>query len=93
MYRGHGLLQPWQLHHFHFAASVQLFGVNHRTLPRQRNRTTGVASTTPTRNNGQAQLNTALYQLRHFLFGIGREHHERQLHTPVGSVGHMADPA
>ena len=39
----------------------------------------------------QAQLDAALDQASHLGLGVGREHHEGQLHPPIGRIGDVRD--
>ena len=90
--RGQWLLVPGHLDPLQIGHGLQLFGVDHRALPGQRDRAAGVAGATATRNDGQTQFHAALHQPRHLHLGIGREYHKRVFHPPVGGVGHMRHP-
>ena len=91
--RAHLMVQAGQLAHFDFGHRLQLFGVDHHTLPGQWNGAAGVAGATAARDDGQAQLDATLDQVRHLGFGVGCQHHKRVFHTPVGRVSDMADAA
>ena len=67
-HRSHGLLHAGQQLHFDLGHGLQLFGVNDHAFPSEWHRAAGVTSTTPTRHNRQAQVNTAFNQTRHFFF-------------------------
>ena len=84
-------VQAGQALHLHLGHGLELFGVDHRTLPGQRNRAAGVAGAAAPGNDGQAQVDAALHQTGHFSLRVGREHHKRVFHPPVGGVGHVAD--
>ncbi|MCY1540177.1 hypothetical protein D9M68_758010 [compost metagenome] len=78
-------------HELHLGHGFELFGVDHRALPGQRDGAAGVAGAAATRHDGQAEFETASHQLGHLGLGVGGEHHERVFHTPVGRIGHMRD--
>jgi hypothetical protein len=75
--------------HLDLGHGLELLGVDHRALPRERDRAAGVAGAAAARDDGQAQLDAALHQAGHLGLGVGREHHERVLDAPVGGVGHV----
>jgi hypothetical protein len=78
--------RPFDLGH-----GFELFGVDDRALPRQRDRAAGVAGAAAARDDGQAQFDAGLDQAGHFGFGVGREDHERVFDAPVGGVGDVRD--
>ncbi|MNS67833.1 hypothetical protein D3C72_1010950 [compost metagenome] len=86
---GHGLGQPGQDTGLDLAQLVELFGVDDGRLPGQWDGAAGIARAAATRNNGQAQFNTGGDQRGDLIFGIGRQHHERVFHAPVGGVRHV----
>ena len=90
---GHFTIHTRQSAHLHRAQGFELFGVDDHALPGQRHRAAGVAGAAAAWNDGQLQVDTAFDQPRHFLFTVGREHHKRVFHTPVGGIGHMRHPA
>ena len=75
--------------HFHFGDGIEFFGVNHHAFPRQRNSAAGVTRAAAARNNRQTEFDTAFHQLRHFLFGIGREDDKRVFDAPIGGIGNV----
>ena len=87
--RGQRLGMAGHLHELHLGHGFELFGVDHRAFPGQRDRAAGVAGAAAARHDGQAQLETAAHQLGHLGLGVGGEHHERVFHAPVGRVGHV----
>ncbi len=78
-----------QHRHFDCAQLFQFFRIDHGRQRRQWNRATGVTGTAAARNNRQSELDTALHQAGHFIFGVGRQHHERIFNAPVSRVGHV----
>ena len=90
---GHRVIDTRQLHGLDLGHGLQLFGVDDCALPGERNGTAGIARTTSTRDDGQPKLDTTLDQTGHFSLGVRCEHHKRVLHTPIGGIGYMADPA
>ena len=57
-----------QVEHLDLGHGFEFFGVHHRALPSQRNSATGVARAAAPGHDGQAQVDTALDQTRHFFF-------------------------
>ena len=53
------------------------------------NSAAGITGAAAARNDGQSEFNTALDQTRHFVFGVGRQHHERILNPPVSGIRHV----
>ena len=80
-----------QPNHLDLRHRLELLGVDDGTVPRQRDRTAGVAGAAAARNDGQTEFDAAGDECRHLRFGVGQQHDERILDTPVGGVGHMRD--
>ena len=76
--------------HLYLGHGFELFGVDDRTLPGQRDGAARVTRAAATRHNRQAQVNTALDQPSHLGFGVRGQHHKGVFHAPVGGVGHVA---
>ena len=74
-----------------FRHGFELFGVDHHALPRQRDRAAGVTGAAAARDDGQPEFDTTFDQQCHFGLGVGREHHKRVFHAPIGGVGDVAD--
>ena len=79
-----------QIDHLDLGHGFELFGVDDRTLPGQRNRAARVAGAAAAWDDGQAQIDTTFDQTGHLDFGVWRQHHKGVFHAPVGRVGHMA---
>ena len=69
----------------------QLFGVDDDRLGIEGNGPARIAGAAAPRNDGEPQLDAGAHQRRHFVFGVGVEHHKRVLHPPVGGIGDMRD--
>ena len=89
--RSHRLSHARQREFFDRADVDELFGVDDHRACVQRNGAAGVAGAAPARNDGEAQFDAVAHQRRHFLFGVGAEHHEGVFHAPVGGVGDVRD--
>ena len=77
--------------HLHRAHGVEFFGVDDHAFPAQGHRPAGIAGAAAAGDDGQFEADAALDQARHFLFGVGREHHKRVFHAPVGGIGDVRD--
>ena len=89
--RGDRRIDAGQGHHLDLGHRFELFGVDDRRLPGQRNRTTRVTRAATARHDGQAELDAAFDQAGHFGLGVRCQHHKRVFDAPVGGVGHVAD--
>ena len=89
--RGQGLVVAADLNVLDFRHGFELFGVDHHALPRQRDRAAGVTGAAAARDDGQPEFDTTFDQQCHFGLGVGREHHKRVFHAPIGGVGDVAD--
>ncbi len=74
-----------------FADEFELFSINDGTTRIQRYCAARITCATPTRNHSQTEFDTRANQPRHFFFGIRREYHKRQFHTPVRCIGDVRD--
>ena len=90
---GHRVVHARQGQHFDLADGLQLFGIDDRAVPDQWHRAAGVAGAAAPGDDGQAQIDATLDQARHLCLGVGREHHKRVFHPPVGGVGDVGHPA
>jgi len=90
--RRHLEVESRQMLHFDFAEGFELFGVDHRGLGGQRDRTTGIAGAAAARDDGESELDQAGDQRGHFGFAVGGQHDEGVFHPPVGGVGDVRDP-
>ena len=88
--RGHFVRDARQVDHFDLGHGFELFGVDDRALPGERNRAACVACAAATWDDGQAKVDTTFDQARHFGFGVRGQHDEGVFHAPVGGVGHVA---
>ena len=79
-----------QVDHFDLGHGFELFGVDDRALPSQRNRAARVTRAAAPGHDGQAQIDTAFDQPGHFDLRVRRQHHKGVFHAPVGRIGHMA---
>ncbi len=81
-------LQAAQLHR---AQRVQLLGVDHRAVARQRHGAAGVAGAAAARDDGQPELDAGRDHRADLLLGIRTDDHEGHLDAPVGGVGGVRD--
>ena len=88
---GDFFVQAWQFQHLDARHGFEFFGVDHGTVPSQRNRTAGVACAAAPRNDRETQGEAAFDQAGHFGFCVGGQNHKGVLNTPVGGVGNVAD--
>ena len=88
---GHFFVETRQLQHLNARQGFEFFSVDDRTVPSERHSAAGVASTTPTRNDGQAQGKATFDQIGHLGLCVGGKHHEGIFDAPVGGVSHVTD--
>ena len=74
----------------------ELLGIDHDRMRGQRHCAAGVTCATAARDNGQAKVYTGLHHVDDLVFGVRRDHHEREFHAPVSRVSrvrHTGEPA
>ena len=91
MHGGNFLRHPGQIHHFHLAEGVELFGVDDRGVLGERNRPAGVTRAAAPRNDGQAEFDEVAHDTGDLFLGIRVDHHKGIFHAPVGGVRHVRD--
>ncbi len=90
--RRHRLRQTGQGHVLHFAERFELFGVDHRRVPDQRDCATGIAGAAAARNDRKPELDAGIDDRGDLVLGVGMDNDERILDAPVGSIGHVRHP-
>ncbi len=71
--------------------ALELLGVDDGGGRRERHRAAGVSRAAAARDDRQAELDAGAHQPRDLVLRVRREHHEGNLHAPVGRVGSVRD--
>ena len=77
---------------FHRSQPFQLLGIDYRGIGEQGDGAAGIAGTATAGNDGETQIDAGLHHRLDLGLAVWGDHHEGQLHAPVGGVGDVGDP-
>ena len=88
-HRGHRVRDTGQGYGLHRPDPLELLGVDDGGERRERYRAARIPGAAATRDDGQPEFEAGAHQARYFVLGVGREHDERDFHSPVGGISRV----